>query len=252
MTKCVLITGAAKRVGREIALSLAKQGWSIALHYHHSEQEASALKQELETLGVRSITLKADLQNEQEVSTLITRTINELGTIDCLINNASAFINDTVVTHSRTNWDMHMETNLRAPVLLMQQFAVQMPQGIQGNIINMLDYCVWKLPEQFFSYAISKSALWTATQMLAIALAPSIRVNAIGPGHLLPNHYQTQESFATLAARSPLGHSTSIEEVCNAITFILSTPSLTGQMIALDSGLHLANQPYGFVSKAKD
>jgi NAD(P)-dependent dehydrogenase (short-subunit alcohol dehydrogenase family) len=240
-----LVTGAAKRIGRAIALSLANAGWNIAIHYHHSADDAHALKHELLALGVRAITVQADLCNESQVQSIIPQVINQLGNITCLVNNASSFHNDTLATNTRALWDTHMEVNLRAPVLLMQQFAVQLPQGTQGNIINMLDYAVWKLPEKkFFSYAISKSGLWAATQMLALELAPHVRVNAIGPGPTLANNRQTASSFQKACEQSPLQHGSSPEEVCRVIAFLLATPSITGQMIALDNGLHLANEEY--------
>lgn len=242
--KLALITGAAKRIGREIALSLASQGWSVAIHYHHSSAEAECLKEELTKYGTQVMTLQADLTDEAQVSAIIPQVNSQLGTITCLINNASGFINDTLATTTRSIWDTHMETNLRAPILLMQQFAQQLPPEHSGNIINMLDYVVRKLPESFFSYAISKSGLWAATQMLAMELAPWIRVNGIGPGHVMPSPRQSEASFVKLSQRSPLQHSSSPEEICRTIAFILSSPSITGQMIALDSGMHLSNQPY--------
>ena len=242
--KTVLITGSAKRIGREIAHSLARQGWGIAVHYHHSKEEAVTLEHELLTHHVPVMTVAADLMKEADVLSLIPTVTKALGPLTCLINNASSFTNDTLQTSSRPLWESHMEVNLRAPVILMQQFATQLPEALKGNIINMLDYSVMTVPDSFFSYNISKSALWSATQMLALQLAPMIRVNAIGPGHVLPSPRQSAASFTKMCENSPLKHGSSPEEICRAIDFILTSPSLTGQMIALDSGLHLVGSSY--------
>jgi len=245
MKKLAFITGAAKRIGREIALSLAQQGWAVAIHYHHSEEEATATYEEIKRCGVPAMKIQADLMEEVQVAAMIPRINQELGAITCLINNAAAFVNDTLAKQSRASFDLHLETNLRAPLSLTQQFAAQLPAGEPGNVINILDYCVWKLPEKkFFSYGISKAALWAATQMLALELAPLIRVNAIGPGLALPNTNQNLAMFEAMNLSSPLQHGTNPEEICQAVHFLLNAPSVTGQMIALDSGRHLANQGY--------
>ncbi len=239
-----LITGAARRIGAVIAHDLAKAGWDIAIHYHHAKAEVEFLLADIHARGRRAIAIQADLSDEAAVKALFPQLEAQLGMATCLINNASFFKNDTLATQSRTSWDKHMEVNLRAPIVLMQDFAAQLPEGTIGNVINILDYAVWSLPQHFFSYSISKSALWTATQSLAVTLAPRIRVNAIGPGPALANSRQTNESFSNAWHKTPLGISSSPEEIARVVQFILATPSMTGQMIALDGGRHLERAAY--------
>lgn len=237
--KTALITGAAKRIGRAIALDLARQGWSVAVHYHNSAAEASTLADEITRLGRRATTLKADLASEAETATLVPRAIAALGPLSCLINNASLFEMDRIDTMTRESWDAHIETNLRAPLLLSQAFARQLPAESHGAIINMLDQRVWNLTPFFLSYTVAKSGLWTLTRTLALALAPRIRVNGIGPGPTLPSPRQTPEQFERQCRSMPLGRGTTPEEICAAVRFILESPAMTGQMIALDGGQHL-------------
>lgn len=243
--KTALITGAAKRIGKSIALSLAENGWDIAIHYHHSEKEAEELAVHIRNLGRKAITVAANLTNEEEVKLLLPTIGQQLSPVTCLVNNASIFENDTLATNNRTSWDRHMEANLRAPLVLIQDFAAQLPKEVQGNVINILDYAVWSLPRHsFLSYIISKSALWTLTQTLALTLAPHIRMNAIGPGPALANIRQSAEGFAETCLATPLGYGSSPEEIAKTIQFILSSPSMTGQMIALDGGRHLERAEY--------
>ncbi len=237
-----LITGAAKRIGRSIALDLASQGWDIAIHYNSSDEEAWKTVQEIKDLGRKAITLKADLGNERDVAGLVPACVDQLAAPTCLINNASRFAYDEITTLTNEGWQAHLNINLRAPVLLAQAFAQALPQDQSGNIINIVDQRVWKLTPLFFSYTISKAGLWTATQTLAQALAPRIRVNAIGPGPVLKSIHQTEEQFDRQQRATLLEHGTSPKEIARAICFILDAPALTGQMIALDGGQHLAWQ----------
>jgi len=231
-----LITGAAKRIGRAIALDLGRRGWAVAVHYHHSAAEAHTLVREIGDADGRAEALKADLLNESEARALVGRAAAALGPLDVLVNNASTFENDNVRTATRATWDAHMEANLRAPFVLAQEFAAQ---NRPGNIVNMADERVWKPTPYFTSYTLSKSALWTLTQTLALALAPRIRVNAIGPGPTLPSPRQTEAQFARQVAALPLKRGPSLDEICDALRFILGAASMTGQMIALDGGQHL-------------
>ena len=235
----VLITGAARRIGRAIAVDLAANGWAVAIHYGQSEDDATAVRDEIRASGARAEILQADLAREEEVATLIERAAAAIGPITCLINNASVFENDSIETADRTSWDRHMEVNLRAPFTLMQRFAEQLPADTDGNIINVLDERVWNLTPHFVSYTLSKSALWTLTQTLALALAPRIRVNGVGPGPTLPSPRQSAEQFARQEAMMPLGRGTTPQEIAEAVRFILAAPAMTGQMIALDGGQHL-------------
>ncbi len=237
-----LITGAAHRIGRAIALDLARHGRAVALHYHRSDAAATALAREIEAGGGRARAVAADLADEAETSGLVARAAAALGEVDCLINNAAAFEPDTAETATRESWDLHMETNLRAPFVLMQQMAGALPEGRPGNIINLLDERVWNLTPNFVSYTLSKVGLWALTRTMAMALAPAVRVNAIGPGAALPSARQSPEQFARQVAAAPLGRGTSPEEICAAVRFILAAPALTGQMIALDGGKHLGRE----------
>ena len=244
-----LITGAAQRIGRAIALDLASHGWAIAVHYRRSKAEAEALATEIAGRGGKAAALACDLAREAEVQTLVPRAAEALGQpLTCLVNNASNFEMDKVDTATRDSWDRHIETNLRAPLVLSQAFARQLPAGSEGNIVNLLDQRVWKLTPYFLSYTVAKSGLWTLTRTLA--LAPQIRVNGIGPGPTLPSERQSAEQFRQQQLAVPLKHGATPEEIAATVRFILATPSMTGQMIALDGGEHLgwAQSSRGFVA----
>jgi NAD(P)-dependent dehydrogenase (short-subunit alcohol dehydrogenase family) len=246
-----LITGAAQRIGRAIALELANHGWVVALHFRRSKEAAEKLAKEIAGAGGTAVTVAADLAQESEVQTLVPGAVTALGMpLTCLVNNASNFEMDKVDTATRESWDRHIETNLRAPLVLSQAFARQLPLGSEGNIVNLLDQRVWKLTPYFLSYTVAKSGLWTLTRTLALALAPHIRVNGIGPGPTLPSERQTAEQFRQQQLAVPLKHGATPEEIAATVRFILATPSMTGQMIALDGGEHLgwAQSSRGFVA----
>jgi len=238
--KTVLITGAAQRIGRAITLDFAQKGWSIALHCHTSLEAADKVAREIEQVGGKAVVVQCDLGEKNAAEIIFDKTASQLSPITCLINNASVFEPDDINTVSLESWALHMDVNLRAPIFLAQSFANQLPEGVAGNIINLIDQRVWKLNPQFLSYTTSKAALWTLTRTLAQALAPDIRVNAIGPGPALPNERQRPEDFHKQISATLLKHGTSPEEICRTIQFILATPAMTGQMIALDGGQHLA------------
>lgn len=244
-TKIALVTGGAKRIGKSIALRLAENGWSVAIHYRRSAAKAEAVAAEVRLRGGRAMTVAADLGNEAEVQGIIPQVTAGLGPVTLLVNNASVFEMDKADTVTRASWDKHMEANLRAPFVLSQDFARQLPEGEQGNIVNLLDQRVWKLTPYFISYTVAKMGLWTLTRTLALAYAPRIRVNGIGPGPTLPSPRQTEEQFAQQAAAMPLGHGATPQEIARGILYILSAPSMTGQMIALDGGEHLGWQVPG-------
>ena len=249
--KAALVTGAAKRIGGAIARDLARHGWAVAVHYHHSAADAAALVREIEQAGGRAVALPADLAREAHTHALIARAVEALGPLTCLVNNASLFEMDKIETVTRASWDAHLETDLRAPLVLSQDFAGQLPAGSQGNIVNMLDQRVWNLTPYFLSYTVAKMGLWTLTRTLALALAPRIRVNGIGPGPTLPSPRQSPEQFAEQCRATPLGRATTLEEICAAVQFILGAPAVTGQMIALDAGQHLgwAQPSRGYVAR---
>ncbi len=240
--KTVLITGAAKRIGRAVALDFAARGWKIGVHYHASGKDAHRLVDEITARGAKAVALSADLRHVEQTRQLVKSCADQLGPVSCLINNASRFENDSALELEIENWSAHMEINLRAPVLLAQTMARALPEGREGNIINIIDQRVWRLNPGFFSYTLSKSALWTATQTLAQALSPHIRVNAIGPGPALASKRQTPENFEKQKNALLLKKGPALEEICAAIRFIIEASSMTGQMIALDGGQHLAWQ----------
>jgi len=238
--RAALVTGAARRIGRAIALDLARHGWAVAIHYNTSANDAATVVREIEAGGGRAIALAANLANEAETATLLPRAGDALGPIGCLVNNASVFESDSAVSATRESWDQHMEPNLRAPFVLSQAFARALPADAGGVVVNLLDQRVWNLTPYFVSYTVSKAALWTLTRTLALALAPRIRVNGIGPGPTLPSARQTEAEFTRQFNMMPLGRGAAPEEICAALRFILAVPSMTGQMIALDGGQHLA------------
>lgn len=242
----VLITGAAKRVGRALALDLSQHGWRVVIHFNSSGDEAEALAADINQGHPNgspiAFCVGGNLRNEEDVQSIIPQACDLVGPLSCLINNASSFEPDDLHTMSRESWDLHLEVNLRAPTVLAQGFVQQMQIPEQGNIINIIDQRVWRLTPKFLSYTVSKSALWTLTQTLAQALAPQIRVNAIGPGPTLQNKRQSEEGFQNQASLVPLERKTDVSEICDAVRFILNAPAITGQMIALDGGQHLAWQ----------
>jgi NAD(P)-dependent dehydrogenase (short-subunit alcohol dehydrogenase family) len=239
MRQSAIVTGAARRIGRRIALDLAREGWAVAIHCNSSRSDAETLKAEIEAGGGRSVIVQGDLARADVPERLIAEAQAALGPLSCLVNNASRFEPDEAGSLTLDSWAAHLDTNLRAPVFLAQSFAAQLPAGAQGNIINIIDQRVWKLTPKFFSYTVSKSALWTVTQTLAQALAPRIRVNAIGPGPALANVRMDEDDFARQARLTLLKRGTSPEEISAAVKYILSAPAMTGQMIVLDGGQHL-------------
>lgn len=240
--RSALVTGAGARIGRAVAVSLGGKGWAVAVHYNESADGARETADAVEAAGGTASLVRADLRDEAQVQGLLDKAADAAGPITCLINNASAFDYDTAQSASRESWDMHMDVNLRAPFVLAQNFAAQLPKGQSGNIINMIDQRVLKLTPEFMTYTLSKAGLWTMTQTLAQALAPRIRVNGIGPGPTLMSKRQDAKTFERQIAALPLERGPDVEEIAGAVDFILSMPSLTGQMIAVDGGQHLAWQ----------
>ena len=238
--RTALVTGGARRIGRALVEMLVEQGFTVAIHYRASEADAQEL---LDRLGGRGCLLKADLAYEKDVDALFTKAREKLGPIGVLINNASAFTRDEIGTTTRESWDQHIEPNLRAPFVLSQAMAQSLPDDAEGLILNMLDQRVWNLTPHFVSYTVSKAGLWTLTQTLALALAPRIRVNAIGPGPVLPAVGQSQEHFDRMCAGTPLKRGASPEEIAQAALALFSLPSVTGQMLAMDGGQHLNWSP---------
>ncbi|MFN4155676.1 MAG: SDR family oxidoreductase [Paracoccaceae bacterium] len=243
-----LVTGAGKRLGRAMALYLAGRGLDVAVHYASSGDEAAAVVTEIAALGRRAVAVQADLLDEAQVKTLVARAAAALGPLTVLVNNASIFEYDTVQTGTRASWDRAIESNLRAPFVLTQAFAAQCPQAeadedgepmAQGLVVNMIDQRVQKLTPEFASYTIAKMGLWALTRTAAQGLAPHVRVNGIGPGPTLQGGRQSDEHFARQRAATVLGRGANPSDVTAALGFFLDSPSVTGQMIAVDGGQHL-------------
>ncbi|MHA7875498.1 SDR family oxidoreductase [Roseivivax sp.] len=247
-----LVTGAGKRLGRAMALYLAGRGLEIGVHYNSSSAAAESLCEEIRGQGGRAVALQADLLNEAEVETLVPRATEALGgPLTVLINNASIFEHDDITTADRTSWDRHIESNLRAPFVLTQAFAGQVP-GVtadaagepvaQGLVVNMLDQRVRKLTPEFMSYTIAKMGLWAFTQTAAMALAPQVRVNAIGPGPTLQGGRQSAEHFDRQRRATILERGANPEDITGALAYFYDSPGITGQLLCVDGGQHLAWQ----------
>jgi len=243
--RVALVTGGAQRLGRAVALALAGAGFDVAVHFNASAAEAERTCAEIQAMGRKAAILRADLADEAAAAGLVLEARRVLGDVGVLVNNASTFERDEWDNVSRESWDAHLEPNLRAPFVLAQHFARALPAGAEGVVINMLDQRVWSLTPHFVSYSVSKAGLWALTQSLALALAPRIRVNGIGPGPALPSARQSQAQFDRQQASVPLRHGTTPEEVARAALAILALPAMTGQMIALDGGQHLQWSPAG-------
>ena len=242
-TKNAIVTGGAKRIGRAIVDSLSQTGWAIAIHYKSSKQEADDCADSLRNSGRKAAAIYCDLSDAQEVDTLIHRTSVALGgPISLLVNSASNFEEDEAQTFDRRSWDAHFEPNLRAPVTLARNMAMQLPSGEQGLVINIIDQRVMALKPNLFTYTLSKAALWTATQTLAQALAPNVRVVAISPGPTLANAYMTEDEFQKKKLRTLTKRGASLDEIVKAVNYVISADSLTGSMIMADGGQHLARQ----------
>jgi NAD(P)-dependent dehydrogenase (short-subunit alcohol dehydrogenase family) len=239
MRGAALITGAARRIGRALALAMAQAGYDVAVHYRGGADDAEAVAGEIRNLGRKATTLAAELADDAQASALVGRAAAALGPVTLLINNASLFQDDRIQSLTRASFVAHMQTNLYAPILLAQAFAAALPAEAEGLIINMLDQRVLKPNPQFFSYGLSRSALWTATQVLAQALAPRIRVNAIGPGPTLPSIHQTPEQFEAEAHNVLLQRRSSPDDIAAAARYLIDARQVTGQMIVVDGGQHL-------------
>ncbi len=235
-----LVTGAGARLGKAMAIALGKAGWQVAVHYRSSSAGADDTVDQIRAAGGVAETVQADLSDETGTAGLVGKASAALGgPLTLLVNSASTFEPDSALEHDRTNWDHHFEANLRAPVHLAQRFAGQVADGEHALIVNMIDQRVLKLNPQFFTYTLSKSALWTATRTMAQAFAPNIRVNGIGPGPTLPSTHQTDEQFEQEKAHTLTGQGTSPDEIVRALFFLIEAGSVTGQMIASDGGQHL-------------
>ncbi|MBW6505315.1 MAG: SDR family oxidoreductase [Rhodobacteraceae bacterium] len=251
MAEAALVTGGARRLGRTMAEYLAARGFAVAIHHHSSGAEAEALAARLCARGGQAVALAADLLDEDAMNDLVPRAVAALGMpLTLLVNNASIFEHDTIHTATRESWDRHIGSNLRAPFVLTQSFAAQAPKAEQSGaepraraqIVNMLDQRVLKLTPEFATYTLAKMGLWALTRTAAQGLAPDIRVNAIGPGPTLQGARQTAAHFARQRAATPLQRGAGPEDICAALGYLLDAPAVTGQLICVDGGQHLAWQ----------
>ncbi|OYU19482.1 MAG: short chain dehydrogenase [Rhodobacteraceae bacterium PARR1] len=244
-----LVTGAGGRLGRAMAIYLARRGADVAVHYAASQDGAEATAAEVRALGRQAVTLQADLLIELQTETLIPRAVAGLGgPLTVLVNNASIFEQDTIQTGTRASWDRHIESNLRAPYVLIQHFARQAPQAAtdeagepraQALVVNMIDQRIHKLTPEFSSYTIAKMGLWALTRTAAQGLAPHVRVNAIGPGPTLQGAHQTPADFAHERASTLIGRGASPSDITAALGYFLDADAVTGQILAVDGGQHL-------------
>ena len=238
--KNLLITGAATRVGKAIALHFAERGWNIALHYFRSSSKAKKLKKIIEQNWVKVVLIKADLKNPKQTEKIIPLAKKKLGTIDCLINNAALFEKDDITNFTTKSWNDHLNINLLAPTILTKQFAKQASKKTISNIINIIDQRIFNLTPFFMSYTISKSGLQTLTKTMAMRLAPNIKVNAIAPGPTIKSKRQTDRHFKNQVRSTLLKKSVRSEDICDTVEFLINNDSVTGQIITVDSGQNLS------------
>jgi len=238
--KNLLITGAATRMGKAIALYFAERGWNIALHYFRSSTKAMKLKKDIEKNWVKVALIKADLKNPKQVEKILPLAKKKLGVINCLINNAALFEKDDITNFTVKSWNDHLNINLLAPAILAKQFAKQTPKKNVSNIINIIDQRIFNLTSFFMSYTISKSGLQTLTKTMAMRLGPNIKVNAIAPGPVIKSKRQTDKHFKNQVRSTLLKKPVNVEDICCSIEFLINNNSVTGQIIAVDSGQNLS------------
>jgi NAD(P)-dependent dehydrogenase (short-subunit alcohol dehydrogenase family) len=234
-----LVTGAGRRIGRAIALALAGAGWDVAVHYRHAGAEAAEVVAAIAALGRRGVALQCELADEDAVRQLLPRAAAALGPVSCVVNNASLFDYDSAADFTPARLDQHMRANLSAPILLAQALHAATPAGRQAVVINLLDQKLYNLNPDFLSYTLSKAALHTATTLLAQALAPTVRVVGIAPGISLVSGEQTEEQFAAAHRRTPLGRSSTPQDIAAAVVYVAGAGALTGTTLLVDGGQHL-------------
>ena len=244
----IIITGGATRIGAAIAEKLSGPNVEMVIHYNKSKSEAEKLKKKLSLMGSKIYLIKGDLSKETDLNKIIKFAKNKLKYFYCLINNASLFENDKIENFTSDSWGRHLRTNLRTPALLSKVFAKN-TKSKNNNIINIIDQRVFKLTPFFFSYTISKAGLYTLTKTSAMSLAPNVRVNGIAPGPTLKNKRQSDKHFKKQYLATPLKKQVNVKEICNAIDFFIKNKSITGQVIAIDSGQSLNWQTPDVIGK---
>ena len=244
----IIVTGAATRMGAAIAKKLSGPNVEIDIHYNKSKLNAEKLQKELKKNKTKVWLIKGDLSKENDLKKIIKFAKSKLKYFDCLINNASLFENDSLKSFTSKSWDNHLNVNLKAPAFLTKEFAKNI-KGKNNNIINIIDQRVFKLTPFFTSYTLSKTGLYTLTKTSAMSLAPSIRVNGIAPGPTIKNKRQTDKHFKKQYLATPLKHQVDVNEICNAVDFFIKNSSITGQVLAIDSGQNLNWQTPDVIGK---
>ena len=240
--RAALVTGGARRIGRAIALAVHQAGYAVAIQANRSAADAEALRDEIARAGGRAAVVRADLSDQAAVTALVPAAADAVGPLTLLVNNAAMFEPDAIGALDAQRFDRQFAVNLRAPLFLSEAFAAQAPKGANAAIVNILDQRVFKLTPHFVSYTLAKTALHAATQMLAQALAPNVRVNAVAPGPTMASARQQAEDFARQAAAVPLGHGPTADEIAAAVVYLAGARSITGVTLAVDGGQHLAWQ----------
>ena len=238
-----LVTGAARRIGRAIALGLAEDGWHVIVHYNRSGEAAAQTVAAIEAQGGKATAIAADLAQPTNAARLIAASAEAAGGLGCLINNASKFTADDIATIGAADFDAMMAVNLRAPILLSQAFADALPDGTDGVIVNLLDQKLVNPNPDFLSYTLSKYGLGGLTTTLAMALGPRIRVCGVAPGLVLPSAEQTRDQFSTVHGRTPLGRGATPADVAGAVRYLITAGAVTGDVVLVDGGQHLIGSP---------
>jgi NAD(P)-dependent dehydrogenase (short-subunit alcohol dehydrogenase family) len=246
----IIITGGATRIGAAIAEKLSGQNKEIVIHYNKSKSKAESLKKKIQDNGTNVYLVKGDLSKEKDINKILKFSKSKLKYFDCLINNASIFENDKLENVSSKSWDKHISINLKAPALLSKEFSKN-TKGKNNNIINIIDQRIFKLTPFFFSYTLSKTGLYTLTKTSAISLSPNVRVNGIAPGPTIKNKRQSEKHFKSQYLSTPLKQQVDVNEICNAVDFFIKNSSITGQVLAIDSGQSL-NWQTPDILKAKE
>ncbi|MBM47958.1 MAG: short chain dehydrogenase [Euryarchaeota archaeon] len=239
----ILVTGGAKRIGRSICIQLANDGYAIAIHHRDSASEASDLASEIASMGGSATTVQCDLVDPAATSTLIDKASEALGGVFGLVNNASTFVHDDITTFDEASWDGHMAVNVRAPMLLIRSLCQRLGEGHQASVVNILDQKIAAPNPDHLSYTASRYAMLGLTEALARGLAPSIRVNAVAPGHTLPSPFQSPSGFARAQSEAPLGYGPGPEDIAGAVSYLMGAGSVTGQVIFVDSGERFLMRP---------
>ena len=253
MAETVLVTGGAKRIGRQICLGLAEAGFSVVVHYRNSEEESSELVDQIRSLGSEAESVRCDLSEPGATSQLISKSVDLMGPISHLVNNASVFEHDDIHSMNETSWDLHLSVNAKAQTMLIQSLAREFSgRENRGSVVNILDQKIASPNPDHLSYTASRFAMMGLTEVLARGLAPSIRVNGVAPGHTIASPEQTEEGFRIAQAESPLGTGPTPEDVADAVLFLINAKSVTGQIIFVDSGERFLNRDRDVVFETED